>query len=61
MRIEQFNSVTLGLHEMKGIRGGRIPWRKLYEWIDRGVKLIELVDIADRFTEGWNEVECDCK
>lgn len=46
---------------MKGIRGGPIPWRKLYEWIDRGVKLIELVDIADRFTEGWNEVECDCK
>jgi hypothetical protein len=61
MKLEKLNRGVLSDLEMNSIEGGRIPWRKRYKWAQRAGVFITLADAADRFVEGWNAVECDCK
>lgn len=61
MNLEKLNVTELNAEELVSIDGGRkirIDWKK---WQERGEKFltgIGLMDIANRFMDGWNSHQC---
>lgn len=60
------NLENLGVQELKisetiQIDGGRLPWKKIWDGLQKVATALELGDAIDEFVDGWNSVECGCE
>lgn len=65
MNLEKLNLESLNTEELASIDGGRrlpkIDWKKVGDTLEKIGTYIGIADAIDRFSDGWNSVDCDCK
>ncbi|WP_291400287.1 hypothetical protein [Daejeonella sp.] len=66
LKLENFGVREMNAKEIIYIDGGKgpkgkIPWKKLWDWADKGLTALGVYEAIDEFAEGWNSVECKKK
>ncbi len=55
--LENYGVLELNTTELTSIDGG-LPWKKIWDGLEKLATALEISNAIDEFVEGWNSVDC---
>lgn len=60
-KLKNLGVKELQISETLEIDGGRLPWKKIWDGLQKAAAALEIGDAIDEFVDGWNSVDCGCE